>query len=194
MGASTHPRIDSRKYRGPEQSIRAAILILRELVAPLSSGVTSSQSLSIAARNEHSGPRYMSLGWVPLVPKAPTPSSTQYVRLCSVGTEQRRTSYDGRKDLGSFLPSCIEWLGSVPTEPSHSLHDGRKDPRSFLPSCPSREGREDARSSLPSCKVNFESSMRGWVLAPIHALIHRMYCGLERSFRAAILSFLYHNM
>ena len=55
--APIHALLHIIMYRGPELSIRAAILILWELVAPLSSGATSSQSLSIAARNVRSEPR-----------------------------------------------------------------------------------------------------------------------------------------
>ena len=58
-----------KTYRGSERSFRAAILKLRELVAPLDSGATSSRRISIAARIDCSGPRYFLLrvsmrGWV----------------------------------------------------------------------------------------------------------------------------------
>ena len=54
----THPK---DMYRGSERSFRATILKLRELVAPLDSGATSSHRISIAARIESSGPRYIIL-------------------------------------------------------------------------------------------------------------------------------------
>ena len=136
MGASTHPRIDIK---------------------------------CIAARNERSEPRCLNKcqrGGRLCHQRHPPRRFALGVRLCSVPTEQRRTSHDGRKDLGSFLPSCIEWLCLVRTRQSHLMHDGRKDPRSFLPSFEEQEGREDRASSFPSCKVNFILQCVDWCSHP----------------------------
>ena len=90
--APIHALIHSIMYRGPELSIRAAILILWELVAPLSSGATSSQNLSIVARNKCFDSQYMSFGWVPLVTKAPTPKTCIAAR--NVRSEPRYLSFE----------------------------------------------------------------------------------------------------
>ena len=133
MSAWTHPRIDtSRKYRA--QNKRSKLQCINKC-----------QRGGRLCHQRHP-PRRFTLG----------------VRLCSVGTEQRRTPLDGRKDLESFLPSCTRQICLVGAKQSYLVHDGRKDSRSFLPLCPDQEKREDVQSSLPSCS----GTMVGRTLSP----------------------------